>query len=92
MQRALFDGDVDRVALADPRGRAEAPDERGPLVRRELLDRAIVSEPASSRTSSVTAARADVLGQLADLLGDRWRAATEKCIKTSEPSASRSSA
>jgi hypothetical protein len=36
--------------------RAEAPDERGALVRRELLHRAIVS---------------DVRGQLADLLGDR---------------------
>jgi hypothetical protein len=56
VQRALFDGDADRVALANPRGPAEAPDERGPLLPRELLHRAIVS---------------DVLGQLTDLLGDR---------------------
>jgi phosphomannomutase len=75
VQRALFEGDVDRVALVDPRGRAEAPDERGPLVRRELLiTRSSPTSSASSRTSSVTAARAE----------------TEKCIKTSEPSASRS--
>ena len=47
------------------------------LARRELLDRAIVS---------------DVLGQLADLLGDRWARRDREVHETSEPSASRSSA
>ena len=51
------------------------------------------SVAGSSDASCVIAAIvSDVLGQLADLVGDRWRAATEKWIKISEPIASRSSA